>query len=90
MRDRPDVVGDIVGRGGLDEHHRSAGSQSGASVPRRAKRIAHVVQTVEEADQVEPTLGVVVRGAELEGDAIGHPGSYRISRAASIDPAWVS
>ena len=28
--------------------------------------------------RVEPTLGVVVRGADLEGDAIGHPGSYRI------------
>ena len=50
--DRIEILVDFVTGIGLDQQHGSVGSQRGTCVLERADRVAHVVQAIEEADQV--------------------------------------
>jgi len=63
----------VVQREWLDEQHRAAGFEMLPRVPCGADRIAHVVQAVEEADEVE-AAGVLVGGHGLEHDPVGYAG----------------
>ena len=56
---------------------------------RGAHRVAHVVQGVEEAYQVE-LAGVLLRRRRLEPHAVGQPGLGAARRAESMLPAWLS
>ena len=51
-------------------------------VPRRADRVAHVVQAVERGDQVVPGAAVGGRRPDLEADPLGHA---RLLRPAACD-----
>ena len=53
----------------------------------RADRIAHVVQAVEEGDEVVGA-GKVLGRRHLEAGVAGTPASFAASRARSIDGAW--
>lgn len=71
-----DGVGVLLGvRRGvrLDDHAGPAVGQRFLGVVQRTARIAGVVQTVEEGDQVEVLARVVLGGGDLEADPVGQP-----------------
>src|SRR5262245_20761823 len=71
------VLLDAIAREVLDEEPRAVGRQRLAHVARRADGIAHVVETVEERDDV-PALGwEILRGRDLEPYAIRDAGLPR-------------
>src|SRR5690606_3142313 len=70
--DRIEVAGHRVAGERLDQHAAAVRLQRLPGVARGAERVGHVVQAVEERDQVEVVPGVVARLGDLEarvGDA---------------------
>ena len=56
-------------------------------VARGARRVAHVVQRVEHAHQIERPPAEVLGRGDLEAHAVGDPGALGGGAAASIDPS---
>jgi hypothetical protein len=66
--DRIDV--DAIAREGLDQHERTVVGHGACRVPSGIDRPAHVVQAIEEADQIVVILRVVIGLQDLEGHTI--------------------
>src|SRR5271157_3459588 len=91
IEDPPDgmqVALDIVFRARLDNHPRPARHQRTKDVFRRSHRIAHIVQTVEERDQVIVVARVSLGRGYFEDDAISHA-RLRCQRARPLDRSRV-
>ena len=88
------VLGDVprprVDGERLDEHDRAAGPQVLAGVPGGADRVAHVVQAVEEADQVEFARRTRSRWRPGSRRARSPPPRAARSRHVAIEGAWKS
>src|SRR5690606_11475064 len=71
------VVGDAVVGERLDQHPDAVVVDRFTHVPRRPHRVAHVVQAVEEGDQVVVAPRIVLRARNLELDAVADAGLGR-------------
>ena len=85
---RVEVVLDAVAGERLDDHPGAVGRERLAHVPRGADRVAHVVQAVEERDEVVAVPGIVLGRGQLERDAVGDARGLGRLRARSIDGSW--
>ena len=76
----------------LDDHHCAIGCQSGIGALRGFGWIAHVVQAIEERDQVVAGQWRWIRAGRdhLERGTVGHASRLAASRARSIDGTWMS
>ena len=68
------VLDEIVAGERFHQKHRTVVFQGLPGVLGGPNRITHVVQAIEEADQIKVPLGVPVRGRGDEADAIADPG----------------
>ena len=83
-------VGDLVVEcEWLHQQHGPARLEMLAGVAGDADRVAHIVQAVEEADQVK-TAVIALRVGDLEGGAIDDARLVGPGRAVSMDGAWKS
>ncbi len=86
--DRVEVVLDAVVRERLDDHPGAVRRERLAHVPRRADRVAHVVQAVEERHEVVAGARVSLRRRDLEADAVATPAARARARAPLDRRAW--
>jgi len=82
------VVLEAVARARLDDHPGAVGPQRLPDVRGRALRIAHVVQAVEERDEVVVLAREVLRRRDDEADAVGHASRSAARRAYSTLASW--
>ena len=88
------VLGDVrravVERHRLDEQHGAAGREVLTRVPGDADRVAHVVEAVEEADEVVRARVLLRAGDPELGVARRRPPPSPAASRVSIDGAWKS
>ena len=70
------VLLDPIAGGRLDDHPRAVRREQAADGARGADRIAHVVQAVEETDEVVGCGGVIFCAVDREGNAVRHAGVF--------------